>query len=141
MNGNKANILGVAIDSSSAGSLLNTIVGLAGVSVIASPDGHRDEAISFGVKKDKKGIASSQTPRNDSLVVFTPNPEFIVEAQADPEFKILLNKADINLPDGIGLVWAGKLLGQPVKQRISGADVVEKLLEAGNGNQESVNSH
>jgi len=66
------------------------------------------------------------------LVVFTPNPEFLVEASEDLRFRELLNRADINLPDGVGLIWASRILGTPIKERVSGADVVEKLLEAGN---------
>lgn len=66
------------------------------------------------------------------MVIFTPNPEFLVEASRSSYFKEILNKADINIPDGIGLVWASRLLGCPIKERISGADLAEKLLEEGN---------
>jgi len=66
------------------------------------------------------------------LVIFTPNPEFLVEASRNDNFRNLLNKSDINLPDGIGLVWASRILGKPIKERISGADVVERLLKEGN---------
>lgn len=69
------------------------------------------------------------------FTVFTPNPEFLVKAEQDLSFRKLLKEADMNLPDGIGLVWASKVLGRPIKERVSGADVVEKLLE--NGNKES----
>lgn len=66
------------------------------------------------------------------LVIFTPNPEFLVEAAEDLKFNELLNKADMNLPDGVGLVWASRVLGTPIKERVSGADMVERLLEIGN---------
>ena len=38
--------------------------------------------------------------------IATPNPEMLVETRKNPEFKSVLQKADINLPDGAGLVWA-----------------------------------
>ena len=40
--------------------------------------------------------------------IFTPNTEFIINAQKDDEFRKTLNLASINLPDGIGLLWAAK---------------------------------
>lgn len=66
------------------------------------------------------------------LIVFTPNPEFLVEAQKNFEFKEILQKADLNLPDGVGLVLAAKILGKQIGQRFSGADLTEKLLSIGN---------
>lgn len=112
----KATILGVNINSSSAEELLNIVVDYACKDVIAKPSVIEAEAISG----------------NDNIVVFTPNPEFLVEASRDRNFRDLLNKADINLPDGIGLVWASRLLGCPISQRVSGADVAEGLLKIGN---------
>lgn len=38
--------------------------------------------------------------------IATPNPEMLVEAGKNPEFRSVLQKADINLADGAGLVWA-----------------------------------
>ena len=35
--------------------------------------------------------------------VFTPNPEFIVQAQKDNAFKDVLNTGDLNICDGFGL--------------------------------------
>jgi len=43
-------------------------------------------------------------------MIFTPNPEFLVEAERNSDFLVTLNKSDINLPDGIGLLFASKLL-------------------------------
>ncbi len=64
------------------------------------------------------------------LVIFTPNPEFLVAASREQAFRHLLNQSDINLPDGFGLIWLAKLVGQPLKKRVSGADLVERLLTA-----------
>lgn len=41
--------------------------------------------------------------------IVTPNPEFLMAAKKDKEFKKILNKADISLPDGAGLLWAATL--------------------------------
>ena len=52
--------------------------------------------------------------------VVTPNPEFILATEKDPEFRRILNGADLTLPDGIGVVYAAKILGDPLKGRVPG---------------------
>ncbi len=57
----------------------------------------------------------------------TPNPEFLVAAQRDEEFKQILNEADVAIPDGIGVIIASVLLGRGIKNRITGTDLVSQL--------------
>jgi N-acetylglucosaminyldiphosphoundecaprenol N-acetyl-beta-D-mannosaminyltransferase len=66
---------------------------------------------------------------NQQRYLVTPNPEFLVKAQKDEEFCQILNQADLAVPDGIGLVFASWFLGQPIKQRITGADLVKDILK------------
>lgn len=61
--------------------------------------------------------------------IVTPGSEFLVRAQKDLEFKRILNKADLALPDGIGVIWASKILGHPLRKRVAGTDFMEKLCE------------
>jgi N-acetylglucosaminyldiphosphoundecaprenol N-acetyl-beta-D-mannosaminyltransferase len=60
-------------------------------------------------------------------VVTTVNPEFIVTAQRDAVFAQILNQADLNLPDGQGLLWAARLLGASLRERVTGVDTVVRL--------------
>jgi N-acetylglucosaminyldiphosphoundecaprenol N-acetyl-beta-D-mannosaminyltransferase len=41
----------------------------------------------------------------------TPNPEMVLRAQKDQEFKKILNRATFSLPDGVGLAQAKRFLG------------------------------
>ena len=50
-------------------------------------------------------------------IVTTVNPEFIVAAQKDATFARILNQADLNLPDGQGLLWAARLLGATLREK------------------------
>ncbi len=59
--------------------------------------------------------------------IVTPNPEFLVLAQKDKEFREILNKADLAIPDGIGIVWASRILGEPLKERVTGVDLIDQL--------------
>jgi N-acetylglucosaminyldiphosphoundecaprenol N-acetyl-beta-D-mannosaminyltransferase len=58
----------------------------------------------------------------------TPNPEIILLAQIDSEFAQVLNRADLNLADGMGLKIAGLIKGQKIK-RITGSDFSLKILK------------
>jgi N-acetylglucosaminyldiphosphoundecaprenol N-acetyl-beta-D-mannosaminyltransferase len=60
-------------------------------------------------------------------VVVTPNPEFLVFANKNVTFKSILNKADLALADGIGVMVAAKILGKPLKSRFTGVDFVKSL--------------
>ncbi len=61
-------------------------------------------------------------------IIATINPEFIMAAQANPEFKKILNEADICVCDGVGLVWAGRRLAGVKLKRVTGVELVESLL-------------
>lgn len=57
----------------------------------------------------------------------TPNAEFVQRAQKDEAFCRALNGADMVLPDGIGVVYAAKILGTPLQQRLPGCDFAAEL--------------
>jgi N-acetylglucosaminyldiphosphoundecaprenol N-acetyl-beta-D-mannosaminyltransferase len=61
--------------------------------------------------------------------IVTVNPEFIMTARRDPAFRAVINRAALALPDGVGLLWAGRLLGRPLRQRVTGSDGVPRLAE------------
>lgn len=60
--------------------------------------------------------------------VFTPNSEIIMRAYRDEEFAKLLNGADLLTADGIGVVYASKILKKPLKERAAGFDIAKKVL-------------
>ncbi len=65
---------------------------------------------------------------SDFHYVVTPNPEFILDAETDLEFKSILNQADLVLPDGIGVVYSAQILGTPIKGRVPGIDFASGML-------------
>jgi N-acetylglucosaminyldiphosphoundecaprenol N-acetyl-beta-D-mannosaminyltransferase len=60
-------------------------------------------------------------------LVTTPNPEIVLYAYRHPEYQKILNLADLALPDGAGVVFAAKLLGAPLHERVSGSDMVPEI--------------
>jgi len=60
----------------------------------------------------------------------TANVDFLVQAQEDVELRRILFDAHLVLCDGTPLVWASRLLGNPLLERVAGADLVPLLLHA-----------
>lgn len=55
------------------------------------------------------------------------NPHSLVTSFDDPLFRQALLKADMLLPDGVGIVWASRLLGGSIQKRITGSDLFFKM--------------
>jgi N-acetylglucosaminyldiphosphoundecaprenol N-acetyl-beta-D-mannosaminyltransferase len=62
-------------------------------------------------------------------LVATVNPEFVMRARRDENFKRVLNSAALCLADGIGVVWAVRRRGCRDQQRVAGSDLVPRLAE------------
>ncbi len=60
--------------------------------------------------------------------IVTANPEMIYASQFDDKLKHLINSADIVTPDGEGVVWAARLLGFPIQERVTGIDLLLAIL-------------
>jgi N-acetylglucosaminyldiphosphoundecaprenol N-acetyl-beta-D-mannosaminyltransferase len=60
-------------------------------------------------------------------LIVTPNPEMVAYAQKDKDYKSILNSADLRLPDGVGIVLASRMLGENVKERVAGVDLIGAL--------------
>ena len=56
--------------------------------------------------------------------IATVNPEFVMAAQRDARFRQTLNSADLCVADGVGLLWAARILGQRLPERVTGSDLV-----------------
>ncbi len=79
---------------------------------------------------DKKGVIEALRSYLESdrhHYVVTPNPEMIVAAQKDEEFREILNKADLAVADGSGLQHAASLFGKVWPPRITGNDLLQIL--------------
>jgi N-acetylglucosaminyldiphosphoundecaprenol N-acetyl-beta-D-mannosaminyltransferase len=61
--------------------------------------------------------------------VVTPNVDFLVKAQRDPELRHILVCADLVLCDGKPIVWASHLLGGALPGRVAGSDLIPGLLQ------------
>jgi N-acetylglucosaminyldiphosphoundecaprenol N-acetyl-beta-D-mannosaminyltransferase len=57
----------------------------------------------------------------------------VTEAQHSPEMKAILNAADLVVPDGMPLVWVGRVRGFPLKRRVNGPELMLTFCERTEG--------
>lgn len=62
--------------------------------------------------------------------ISTPNLNFVVTAQRDAGFRDSVLRSDLNLADGMPLVWVARLMGLPLPERVAGASLFERLRDA-----------
>src|SRR3954451_15234047 len=62
-------------------------------------------------------------------IVTTPNPEIVMAAQEDRALRHALARADLAIPDGGGLLLAGRLWDRPFRAQVRGSDLTNLLLE------------
>ena len=104
-------------------------------------DNQRDSINILGVNIDMVTMAEAQARMAEFLKddkphsVFTPNSEFIHRAYKERKFKDktpfgdLINTGDLIIPDGIGVVYASRILKKPLSERVAGYDLVCGTLE------------
>lgn len=80
-----------------------------------------DETVELILQLIRSNSQSSQLSLNAAKVV---------EAQRDATVRGFLDRATIVSADGQSLVWAGRLLGVPIRERVAGIDLLVALLAA-----------
>ncbi|WP_229689759.1 WecB/TagA/CpsF family glycosyltransferase [Microbispora bryophytorum] len=60
----------------------------------------------------------------------TPNVDICRAAARDPSLRALIDAAELAVADGMPLVWASRLLGRPLPERVTGADLIWSLSAA-----------
>ena len=66
--------------------------------------------------------------------VVTFGAEMAVLATRDERYRDAVNAADLVVPDTIGIVWASRVLGRPLHERVAGIDLVERVLSTNEAN-------
>lgn len=94
-----------------------------------------DKLSIMGVRIDNKSmneimdIIKNKIINNEKFVIYTPNTEIVMMCNKDKDFMDLINKSDINIPDGIGLVYASKMKKHPLKEKVAGYDLSVNMLK------------
>jgi N-acetylglucosaminyldiphosphoundecaprenol N-acetyl-beta-D-mannosaminyltransferase len=104
----------------------------------APPEAVGDRSELLGLEFDRGGrdavaarcLAWTRQPRRTHIVV-TANASHMCTMRRDAAFWDACKAADLAVADGMSVVWALKVLGRPVAERVAGIDLMTTLLEAG----------
>lgn len=66
------------------------------------------------------------------------NAALLVESERDPELRNVINGCDLVSADGMSAVWAGRLCGRPLPERVAGVDLFQRLVEVAHRDESSV---
>lgn len=89
----------------------------------------------LGVGIDRHNMAEALETVKEFLagdrprMVMTPNSEMIMAARDDEAFREVLNSGDLVVADGIGVVYAARILKDPLRERVAGFDLASAALE------------
>jgi N-acetylglucosaminyldiphosphoundecaprenol N-acetyl-beta-D-mannosaminyltransferase len=90
--------------------------------------GVRFNAVNFA---DAVDLLTTSVQQRPSKVVVTPNVDHLVLLSELPDFKSVYTGADFAFADGMPVVWASRLLGRPLPERVTGADLFVALCRQG----------
>ena len=63
-------------------------------------------------------------------LIVTPNAEIVEKASKTPQLRRIINEeAAIVTPDGVGLIYASKLKGDPIQEKVAGIDFARSAIE------------
>jgi N-acetylglucosaminyldiphosphoundecaprenol N-acetyl-beta-D-mannosaminyltransferase len=72
-----------------------------------------------------------EAPRRSHHII-TVNVAILMMAREDPKLRMAIENADLVVVDGKPLVWSARWLRSPIPEKVSGVDLMKRLLEAGN---------
>ena len=79
-------------------------------------------------KEQASAVFAEIFPQPGCSMIVTPNSEIVQNASMDEELRSLIDSADLIIPDGIGLVYASKVMGCPLSERVTGIDFLESII-------------
>ena len=92
-----------------------------------------------GTNKEFINLLDERIKDNKKTFIITANPETLTYAEKEEEINKMLNdKNNLIIPDGIAIVKAANMLGIDIKERITGFDICEHLLEYSSINKKKV---
>lgn len=68
-------------------------------------------------------LLTEQVTHRPAKVIVTPNVDHVLSLDEDPALRDVYDSADFKFADGMPIVWASKLLGKPLPERVTGADL------------------
>lgn len=92
----------------------------------------------YGFESYAEGLTECLEKGQKKFLV-TANPETFMIAERNAQFRKVLEDKQVEIvPDGIGVVKAGNILGYPIKGRVTGVEICQHLLKQANHMKKSI---
>jgi N-acetylglucosaminyldiphosphoundecaprenol N-acetyl-beta-D-mannosaminyltransferase len=92
----------------------------------------------FGIHISKMDMPATIAYLEEAIRTRTPhqvvtiNPIILMNGLDEPAFMSILQRSELIVPDGTGVVWAARHVGNPVAERVTGFDMIHQLMKVGN---------
>lgn len=102
--------------------------------VVRSPREHLESIEFFGIRISNRDLEDLLERAQDMIagggphLVVTLNGEMAARAFRDPEFLEIARRAELVVADGVGIVWAARILGSRIENRVPGIEFASSLL-------------
>jgi N-acetylglucosaminyldiphosphoundecaprenol N-acetyl-beta-D-mannosaminyltransferase len=102
---------------------------------IVLPESGKSTVAILGVPIDNLSMDEVMRVLEDQIMeggfhqVATANVDFLIQSIHDDELREILCRCNLVLPDGMPLIWASRLMGRALQERVTGADLVPRLAE------------
>ncbi|MBD0319825.1 MAG: WecB/TagA/CpsF family glycosyltransferase [Gemmatimonadetes bacterium] len=83
-----------------------------------------------GMREAVRRIVERARSGGPPVHVVTPNAHHVALLQDSEAFRAIYRTAWLSLPDGMSLVWASRLLGTPLPEKVSGIDLFQEVCAA-----------
>ena len=97
------------------------------------PDFSRNVHCLFGLPFDAVTLAEAEIRIRNAVeqrtpcFLSTPNLNFLIACQVDAAFRDSVINSDLSIADGMPIVWLSRLLGIPIRKRVAGSTLFDRL--------------
>ncbi len=98
----------------------------------------------LGIQVNTEGYAEllprifSYIEQKEKAMIVAINPEKVMKASKDQSLHDLLNRAEFQIPDGVGIIIASKLQKGKIRERVTGIDLMLRICEEAANQQKSI---
>jgi len=87
-----------------------------------------DIPVNIVSRAEAADIFAGLMQKDGCSIIVTPNSEIVLNASKDAGLKSIIESAGLIIPDGVGLLYASRILKSPLKERITGIDFLSDIL-------------
>ena len=82
-------------------------------------------------KQETVEYITDRIEANIQTHVITANPIMVMSALEKPQYKEMMLRSDLIVPDGSGILWAAEQGGSPIPERVTGIELIHELMNKG----------